>query len=303
MTSAWDTAGTLPVRPPDDLDDHDVVVTDHGSYWECGHTDWHLMLAWFAGPGTLKRCPDDRQRSWTVTEEDASGNRRISRRPVGDEEAREADEDVNRLLQERGIPARPAGFRWFQLVPPGGTGHDVVAAYLRVQGDLPARYDPALETAHARAAVEALYGLPVTPPPPIPPQAWEPPPEDARHAAGRRAEHARAAGLLPGAPGAVPILRCRHLRRSLPFYAALGFQAEELAGYAVLRHGATELHVSETSAGGAGGCLLRVPDATALWRQLQGHDMLGPLEDDNPGMTSFTLLDPDGNCLRFVSGR
>ena len=169
----------------------------------------------------------------------------------------------------------------------------MVAAYLRVQRELPGRYDLARETAYARAAVEALYGRPVTPPPP----------EDPRPAAGHGAEPARAAELMAGAPGAVPILRCRELRRSLRFYAALGFRAEELAGYAVLRTDTTELHLSESSAGTPGGCLLRVPDATSLWQQLQGQEMLGPLEDDLPGMVSFTLLDPDNNHLMVVSGR
>src|SRR5687768_5859414 len=102
MTSAWETAGTLPVRPPDDLDDHDVVVTGQGTYWECGLTDWHLMLGWFAGPETLMRWPDDRERFWTVTQEDAAGNRQVSRRRATDEESRETDDEINELLRERG---------------------------------------------------------------------------------------------------------------------------------------------------------------------------------------------------------
>jgi hypothetical protein len=36
MTSAWDTAGILPIQPPDDLDDHDVVVTDKGRTGNAG---------------------------------------------------------------------------------------------------------------------------------------------------------------------------------------------------------------------------------------------------------------------------
>lgn len=302
MTSAWDTAGMLSVRPPDDLDHHDVVVTDQGTYWECGFTDWHLMLGWFAGPATLLRYPDDRQHWSTITREDAAGNRQISQQPVGDEERREVERDISQLLRERGLPEPPSGFRWFQLVPPGGTGRDVVAAYVRVQHALPRRYDVVLETAYARAAIEELYGLPVTPPPTIPPQAWEPLPEDPQSADRRRAEQARTVELLSGPPGAVAILPCRHLRRSLDFYATLGFQAEELAGYAVLRNGATELHLSRRSNISSGACLIRVPDAAELWQRQQGRHPLGPLDSDNPGMVSFTLLDPDGNHLRFVSG-
>ena len=113
MTSDWEDAGLLPVRPPDDLDDHDVVVTGQGRYWECGHSDWHLMLGWFAGPATLMRCPDTRLRWSTVIEEGSSGDRQISRRRVSEEESREADEEVDQLLCERGIPGPPSGFRWF----------------------------------------------------------------------------------------------------------------------------------------------------------------------------------------------
>lgn len=304
MTSAWESAGTLPLEPPDGLDDHDVVVTEQGTYWECGLSDWHLMLGWFAGPETLRRYPDNREQSWTVIEEDASGNRQISQRRITDEELQEAHEDISARLRERGIPALPSGFRWFQLVPRGGTGRDVVETFGRVQGMLPNRHDLALETAYVRAAIEELYGLPVTPPPPIPAEAWEPLPDDQRSDGRQRAQHARAAELMAGAPGAVPILRCRTFRRSLPFYATLGFRAEDLDGYAVLRNGTTELHLSQGSAAAPGGCLIRVPDAAALWQQLRGRlEMLGPLQNDNPGMTSFTLLDPDGNHLIFVSER
>ncbi|WP_433824445.1 DUF5956 family protein [Actinoplanes sp. CA-015351] len=303
MTSAWENAGMLPFGPPDDLAEGDVVVTDQGTYWECGSTDWHLMLGWFAGPDTLRRWPDDRVRFWTVIEEDAAGNRQVSQQPVTGSELAGDDDEATVLLAERGIPALPGGFRWFQLVPPGRTGGDVVAAYRRVQRELPQRYDMALETAYARAAVEELYGLPVTPPPPIPASWWEPEPENPRHTARMRAEHARQAELLSGPPGAVPILRCRDLRRSLAFYATLGFRGEELSGYAVLRHPAAELHLSETSDVSPGGCLIRVPDAAALWHSLDGRLTLGPLDHDNPGMATFTLLDPDNNHLRVVSIR
>ena len=148
-----------------------------------------------------------------------------------------------------------------------------------------------------------MKSLPVTVPPPIPPEAWEPEPEDRRTAASRRAEEARQAEVMTGPPAAVPILRCRNLGRSLAFYATLGFRAEELAGYAVLRDGPTELHLSRTSDLAPGGCLIRVADAAALWQRLQGQETLGPLDDFHSGMVTFTLLDPDNNHLIFASAR
>ena len=303
MSSAWDMAGLLPVAPPEDMGAGDVVVTGQGTYWECGLTDWHLMLGWFAGPGTLLRYPDTRAPWWQVTETDAAGDRRTSERRFTDEEQREHDAEINELLQERGIPDRPGGFRWFQLVPPGGTGRDVTAAYTRVQSELPERYDVARETAYTRAAIEELYGLPVTPPPPIPPEAWEPEPEDPHDAERRRTEEAQVAEAMTGPPGAVPILGCRDLQRTLRFYAALDFEAEELAGYAILRNGTTELHISRHTGATPGACLIRIPDAAALWHRIQGRDGLEPLDAGNPGMVQFTLRDPDGNYLRFISGR
>lgn len=159
MTSAWDTAGTPPVRPPDDLDDHDVVVTDQGTYWECGFTDWHLLLGWYAGTETLMRYPDNREQWSTVLKTDAAGNQRISRRRVGDEERREADADINQHLDERVYPHG----RTVSAGTAGRDGSDVTAAYVRVQSELPGRYDVLRETEYARAAVEQLYGLPVTP--------------------------------------------------------------------------------------------------------------------------------------------
>ena len=293
----------LPLRPPDGLDDSDVVVTGEGTYWECGFTDWHLMLGWFAGPETLRRYPDEREQRWTVIETDAAGNRQVSEHPFAEEDIAEAEQTINEHLVERGLPQRPSGFRWFQLVPPNGTGRDVVAAYGQVQLDLPSRYDVTLETAYARAAVEELYGRPVTPPPPIPAEAWEELPEDPQLTAWRQAEEADNAAALTGPPGAVPILRCRSLARSLPVYATLGFDAQELSGYAVLLSDTAELHLSQTSNTSPGYCLIRVADAAALWHRLRGHEMLGPLEEDNPGMVRFTLLDPDNNKLNFVSGR
>ncbi|MEN3616087.1 hypothetical protein AAH979_42285 [Plantactinospora sp. ZYX-F-223] len=99
----------------------------------------------------------------------------------------------------------------------------------------------------------------------------------------------------------MPILQCHQLSRSLPFYATLGFQAEELPGYAVLRNGPTELHLFPTIHASPGGCLLRITDAPELRKRLRGQDMLGPLDDTVPGMMSFQLTDPDGNHLIFVS--
>ncbi|GLY06716.1 hypothetical protein Acsp01_70950 [Actinoplanes sp. NBRC 101535] len=297
MIASWDDAGTLPVRPPGTLDDHDVVVTGQGRYWECGDSDTHLMLGWFAGPETLLRYPDDREQWATVIREPGTGAREVTQEPLSEDDLRQLRDDTDEYLAEYGIPPVPPGFRWFQRVPPDGTGRDVLAAFVRAQGELPPRLDPAVAAAHIRAAVQALYGLPVTPPPPIQPSA-----ENPRRPARRFAVETRAVELLTGPAGAIPILSTRDLDRSLAFYGRLGFRGEQLPGYAVLTQEDTELHISGTSRHSPTGCLLRVDDAAARWEQLRDEPTLGTLEDDVPGMLTFVLLDPDGNHLRFVSG-
>ncbi len=318
-SSGWHLAGMLPFAPPQTLDDHDVLDTGQGRYWECGVSDWHLLAGWLAGPETLMRFPDDREhwiRVQCVTE---TGDLEVSRRLETAEERRERDEWTNEYLRDLGLPERPDGYRWFQRVPDGLTGRDVLAAAGRAQGELPDGLEARLTVPFLRAAVQQVYGLTVAPPPPLPAEAWQPQPVDPRLEAGQRAERRRTAELL-SAPlsgpahrsdiaepplSAVPILRCARLERSLRFYAQLGFNAEELAGYAVLRYGGVTLHLSRTTEVVPGGCLINVSDAARLWRHLrdQGVPMLGRLDETNEHLSTFVLLDPDGNQLRFAGPR
>jgi hypothetical protein len=318
-SSGWHLAGMLPFAPPDTLDDHDVLDTGRGRYWECGLSDWHLLAGWLAGPETLMRFPDHREHWITehcITE---TGDVEVSRRLETAEERQERDDWTNEHLRDLGLPERPNGYRWFQRVPDGLTGRDVLAAAGRAQAELPDGLAMRLTVPFIRAAVQQVYGLPVTPPPPLPAEAWTPQEVNPRVGADVRADRQRTAQLL-SAPlsgpahrsdivdpplSAVPILRCARLERSLRFYALLGFDAEELAGYAVLRCGDVTLHLRRTTDVVPGGCHFHVADAARLWRQLrdQGVPMLGRLDETNEHLSTFVLLDPDNNCLRFASPR
>jgi hypothetical protein len=311
----WSAAPLLPFAPPEHMDDHDVLTTDDGRYFECGLSDWHLLLGWLAGPDTLRRWPDDREQWWIVECVSGDGGRDTSRRRETAEERREQDEWTNEYLRDHGVPERPGGFRWFQRLPDGKTGRDVLAAGNLASGDLPDGVHGAPTVPFLRAAVQRVYGLPVTDPEPL---AWDPELPDPRMEARLRADHARTADLLAGPPGpgpgpdpgepfrsVVPILHSRDLERTARYYLRLGFETTDLGGYGVLRRGALELHVNRTHRPVPGACLIRVADARSLWHDLHRHGMslLGELEEDNPFLVTFLLHDPDGNVLSFVSPR
>jgi hypothetical protein len=314
----WSAAPLLPFAPPENMDDDDVLVTDDGRYFECGLSDWHLLIGWLAGPGTLRRWPDDREQWWTVECSTPDGGRETSRRRETAEERRELDEMTHEYLAEHGVPNQPAGYRWFQRLPGGRTGTDVLDAAGRVGMELPGHLHGAPTVPFLRAAVQRVYGLPVTEPEPLPPEAWDPEPEDPRMAARKHAERARVAALMTTPPELpddddpadpwgppVPMLQSRDLERTARFYVRLGFETTDLGGYGVLRRGALELHVDRTHQPARGACLIRVADARHLWHDLRAHDVsrLGGLEEDNPHMVSFVLHDPDGNRLLFVGPR
>lgn len=126
--AGWESAGLLPSPPPPVLDEDQTVKVGEREYWECGHTGWHLMLAWLAGPVTLTRYPDNVEHYWDVTEHTESGVRNY-RRPVTADERREIEDHQNSYLYEVGLPAdRPYGYRWFQVLPQGRTAGDIHVA-------------------------------------------------------------------------------------------------------------------------------------------------------------------------------
>jgi hypothetical protein len=121
----WGTVVLLPVTPPSDLAEDDVLGVGKRQYWECGYSGWHLMLGWLAGPETLMRAPDNRDHYWDVEEQTSSGSRTL-RMAMSPDDQRELEDDRNDYLREVGLPAdRPHGYRWFQVLPDGLTAGDV----------------------------------------------------------------------------------------------------------------------------------------------------------------------------------
>jgi catechol 2,3-dioxygenase-like lactoylglutathione lyase family enzyme len=110
---------------------------------------------------------------------------------------------------------------------------------------------------------------------------------------------------------AIPVLPARDLRRTLAFYAALGFEGELLAAdtYAIVTLGPVELHFfphPELVPGeNYAGCYLRVADVDGAHRLMgaaglpkRGIPRLEPVGDKPWGMREFALLDEDGNLIK-----
>jgi len=104
---------------------------------------------------------------------------------------------------------------------------------------------------------------------------------------------------------AVPTLASTDLGRTAAFYAPVGFvSAERHDRYLLLRSGSgAELHFARQDTITPTGCVLRVADATKLWKQLRdlGVDGAGPVDEQDHGLREFVLTDPDGNRIRISS--
>ncbi|MBB4762500.1 hypothetical protein BJ971_003056 [Actinoplanes digitatis] len=79
-----------------------------------------MFIAWLAGPENIVRYPEDRPQFWDVTVPIPQGHA-THRQPETPDQAEMFDESVNSYLRDAGVPERPGGYRWFQVLPPGIT--------------------------------------------------------------------------------------------------------------------------------------------------------------------------------------
>ena len=106
-----------------------------------------------------------------------------------------------------------------------------------------------------------------------------------------------------------PVFPVSDLAAALAYYRELGFRAREWAdgGYGFVTFDGAEIHLGVepdlgTRAGGRSTAYLFVADADVLaraWRAA-GGDVRLP-EDTEWGQHEGTLIDPDGNVIRFGS--
>ena len=131
----------------------DVPLLEPGSagYWECDATGFSMMVAWFAGPYTLRKLPDERVQMMQVT--DRRGTRS---EPMDADWAQDIHDAINDFLEEVGIRPQPPGFRWFQVVPSGLGADDVYAAAIDEQARIDSRF-PADSANAIRRAIQGLY--------------------------------------------------------------------------------------------------------------------------------------------------
>jgi hypothetical protein len=93
----WDTVALLPVTPPPDLTEEDVLAVGQRRYWECGYSGWHLMLGWLSCSAMLMRAFDNRDRYWDTQEQAPSGSRAYRMAMLLDN-LRELEDDRNDYL-------------------------------------------------------------------------------------------------------------------------------------------------------------------------------------------------------------
>jgi hypothetical protein len=122
----------------------------------------------------------------------------------------------------------------------------------------------------------------------------------------------------------IPIVRCRHLRRSLPFYTTtLDFtlasgRGDDLIddpGIAILARGGDSLILSSHSGDGEFGqaIVVTTDDVDVLVEGYRQRGLVVPVRPESPvhsgpidqswGTREFYLDDLDGNTLRFVQKR
>ncbi|SCE91680.1 DUF5956 family protein [Micromonospora mirobrigensis] len=90
-----------------------------GEYVELPASGWGALVGWAAGPAKLVRVPERPEAHTTVMTTSGPAGDRHRRRPRTEAEQVELDGDIDIYLRDGGIPARPAGYRWFLRLPAG----------------------------------------------------------------------------------------------------------------------------------------------------------------------------------------
>ena len=111
---------------------------------------------------------------------------------------------------------------------------------------------------------------------------------------------------------AIPQLPSRSIKKTIAFYARLGFEGEAFPGhdYAIVTRGPLELHFfgheSLRPKESAFSCYLRVQDVEAMYTSFsaanlpnEGIPRMEVLENKPWGMREFAVIDEDGTLIRI----
>ena len=99
------------------MDDATVALDSQTYYAVLPESGWGALVGWLAGSERLVGCRDDLADHQVVVTEDRDGTSTTSVQPrlVADQAI--IDDDINSYLLDAGAEARPAGLRWFALLP------------------------------------------------------------------------------------------------------------------------------------------------------------------------------------------
>jgi hypothetical protein len=110
-----------------------------------------MLVAWLVGSQSIVCYPEDRPQMWDHAD-DNKGEVRTSSEVETAEERGLVDEGVNAYLRDAGLPERPNGYRWFQVLPAKLNAFQLTAAVNKavldssIEHSNPAAVIPVVET-------------------------------------------------------------------------------------------------------------------------------------------------------------
>lgn len=109
---------------------------------------------------------------------------------------------------------------------------------------------------------------------------------------------------------AAPILQAINIMDTIEFYKCkLGFTSVSFGNYAILRYRDTEIHIimaDNKKRFEQAACYIFVDDVEDLYVDLAAKELIypkGQLVNDSRGCKEFTILDNNGNIIRFGQKR
>lgn len=105
---------------------------------------------------------------------------------------------------------------------------------------------------------------------------------------------------------AIPMLPVTNLRATIDFYQTrLGFTGINMGNYAIVKCGTAEIHFYLTTSPAAfhpASCLIYCDNVEDLYTNFARKDMMypqGQIQESKFGKKEFSILDNNGNTIRF----
>jgi catechol 2,3-dioxygenase-like lactoylglutathione lyase family enzyme len=108
---------------------------------------------------------------------------------------------------------------------------------------------------------------------------------------------------------AIPLLPALNMNATIDFYETrLGCKGTNMGSYAIIKYGGAEIHfylVVDAEKFQRGSCLIYADNVEDLYTSFAGKDMLyppGQIKDARFGRKEFSIVDNNGNTIRFSKG-